>query len=154
MLKEGQKAPVLAAPDQDGLVRRFQDLAGSKGVVLYFYPKDNTPGCTLEARDFKDRQPAFEKAGFPVVGVSKDSPKSHCGFIQKQGLNFTLLSDAEGTLCAAFGAWGEKMNYGKKYMGIIRSTFVIGRDGRVLKVYPKVSVKGHAEQVLEDVRSL
>ncbi len=154
MVKEGQKAPAFAAPDQGGRVRKLADLSGPKGLVLYFYPKDNTPGCTLEAQGFRDRLAAFTKAGFPVVGVSKDSQKSHCGFIEKQGLNFTLLSDADGKLCEAFGAWGEKVNYGKTYMGIIRSTFVVGRDGKVLKVYPKVSVKGHAQAVLDDVQGL
>ncbi len=154
MLKEGQKAPAFAVPDQDGKARRLADLSGARGLVLYFYPKDNTPGCTLEAQAFRDHLAAIKKAGFSVVGVSKDSPKSHCGFIEKQALTFTLLSDADGKLCEAFGAWGEKVNYGKTYMGIIRSTFVVGKDGKVLKVYPKVAVKGHAEAVLEDLKSL
>ncbi len=154
MLKEGQKAPAFAVPDQDGKVRKLADLSGARGLVLYFYPKDNTPGCTLEAQAFRDHLAAFKKAGFSVAGVSKDSQKSHCGFIEKQALNFTLLSDADGTLCEAFGAWGEKVNYGKTYMGIVRSTFVVGKDGKVLKVYPKVAVKGHAEAVLEDLKSL
>jgi peroxiredoxin Q/BCP len=154
MLTTGSKAPAVSLPDQSGTTKTLADLSGPKGLVLYFYPKDNTPGCTLEAQGFRDHLKAFAKAGFRVAGVSKDSAKSHCGFIEKHSLNFTLLSDTEGTLCEAFGAWGEKKNYGKTYMGIIRSTFVVGADGRILKVYPKVSVKGHAEQVLRDVEEL
>lgn len=154
MLKEGQKAPAFAVPDQDGKVRTLADLSGAKGVVLYFYPKDSTPGCTLEAQGFRDHLAAFKRAGFAVAGASKDSPKSHCGFIEKQALSFTLLSDGDGKLCEAFGAWGEKVNYGKTTMGIIRSTFVVGKEGKVLKVYPKVSVKGHVEAVLQDLKAL
>ena len=154
MLTTGSKAPEISLPDQSGKVRALRDLSGPKGLVLYFYPKDNTPGCTLEAQGFRDRLEAFERAGFRVAGVSRDSAKSHCGFIEKHGLNFTLLSDAEGKLCEAFGAWGEKKNYGKTYMGIIRSTFVLGADGKLLKAYPKVSAKGHAEQVLKDLEGV
>jgi peroxiredoxin Q/BCP len=154
MLKVGDKISSFAVADQTGKARTLADLTGSKGMILYFYPKDNTSGCTLEAQGFRDRLKAFQKAGFNVVGVSKDSPKSHCGFIEKQGLNFTLLSDTEGALCEAFGAWQEKKNYGKTYMGIVRSTFVIGKTGKVLMVYPKVTVKGHVDQVLADVQSL
>lgn len=108
----------------------------------------------MEAQGFRDHLAAFKKLGYTVAGVSKDSQKSHCSFIEKQALTFSLLSDPEGKLCAAFGAWGEKVNYGKKYMGIIRSTAVIGADGKVLKVYPKVSAKGHVEKVLADVKAL
>ena len=151
MLSGGKKIPAFAVPDETGKTRKFADLTGPKGLVLYFYPKDSTPGCTLEAQGFRDHLAAFKKKGFAVAGVSKDSEKSHCSFIEKQGLTFALLSDTEGKLCEAFGAWGEKKNYGKTYMGIVRSTFVVGADGKVLKVYPKVSVKGHVEQVLKDL---
>lgn len=151
MLTEGKKIPAFAVPDETAKTRKFADLTGPKGLVLYFYPKDSTPGCTLEAQGFRDHLAAFKKKGFAVVGVSKDSEKSHCSFIEKQGLTFPLLSDTEGTLCEAFGAWGEKRNYGKTYMGIVRSTFVLGSDGKVLKVYPKVAVKGHVEQILKDL---
>jgi len=154
MLSEGKKIPAFAVPDETGKARKFADLVGPKGLVLYFYPKDSTPGCTLEAQGFRDHLAAFKKLDFSVAGVSKDSQKSHCAFIEKQALTFPLLSDPEGKLCEAFGAWGEKVNYGKKYMGIIRSTFLIGADGKVLKVYPKVSVKGHVEKVLEDVKGV
>lgn len=154
MLSEGNKNPAFAVPDETGTIRKFAELTGPKGLVLYFYPKDNTPGCTLEAQGFRDHLAAFKKLGFAVAGVSKDSQKSHCGFIEKQALTFPLLSDTEGKLCEAFGAWGEKKNYGKTYMGIVRSTVVIGADGKVLKVYPKVTVTGHVEKVLEDVKAL
>jgi peroxiredoxin Q/BCP len=151
MLAEGKKIPAFAVPDETGKVRKFTDLTGPRGLVLYFYPKDSTPGCTLEAQGFRDHLAAFKKKGFAVAGVSKDSQKSHCSFIEKQGLTFPLLSDTEGKLCEALGAWGEKKNYGKTYMGIVRSTFVVGADGKVLKVYPKVSVKGHVEEILKDL---
>jgi peroxiredoxin Q/BCP len=154
MLNEGKKIPAFVAPDETGTIRKFSELTGPKGLVLYFYPKDSTPGCTLEAQGFRDHSAAFKKLGFTVAGVSKDSQKSHCSFIEKQALTFPLLSDPEGELCEAFGAWGEKVNYGKKYMGIIRSTVVIGADAKVLKTYPKVTVKGHVEEVLEDVKAL
>ena len=154
MLSEGKKIPAFTIPDETGKARKFADLVGPKGLVLYFYPKDSTSGCTLEAQGFRDHLAAFKKLGFSVAGVSKDSQKSHCAFIEKQALTFPLLSDPEGKLCEAFGAWGEKVNYGKKYMGIIRSTFLICADGKVLKVYPKVSVKGHVEKVLEDVKGV
>ena len=154
MLSEGKKIAAFSVPDETGKVRKFADLTGPKGLVLYFYPKDNTPGCTLEAQGFRDHLAAFKKLGFSVAGVSKDSQKSHCSFIEKQALTFTLLSDTEGKLCEAFGAWGEKKNYGKSYMGIVRSTVVIGADGKVLKVYPKVSAAGHVEKVLEDLKGV
>ena len=154
MLDKGHKVPPFSVPDETGKPRTFDDLAGPKGLVLYFYPKDSTPGCTLEAQGFRDHLAAFKKAGFHVAGVSRDSQKSHGAFMEKQGLTFPLLSDVEGKLCEAFGAWGEKKNYGKTYMGIIRSTFVVSRDRKVLKVYAKVAVKGHVEQVLADVKAL
>lgn len=154
MLSEGKKIAAFAVADETGKVRKFADLTGPKGLVLYFYPKDNTPGCTLEAQAFRDHLAAFKKLGFAVAGVSKDSAKSHCGFIEKQALTFTLLSDTDGKLCEALGAWGEKKNYGKTYMGIVRSTVIVGADGKVLKVYPKVTVTGHVDKVLEDVKAL
>ncbi len=151
MLSEGKKIPAFSAPDETGKVRNLADLSGPKGLVLYFYPKDNTPGCTLEAQGFRDHLAEFKRRGFAVAGVSKDSQASHCSFIETQGLTFPLLSDPEGKLCEAFGAWGEKKNYGKTYLGIIRSTFIIGAGGKVLKAYTKVSAKGHVEKVLADL---
>ncbi len=153
MLKEGDKLPQFSVPDQSGEAKTFDDLKGPGGLVLYFYPKDNTPGCTLEAQDFRDRLKDFRAAGFNVAGVSKDSVKSHCGFTEKQSLNFPLLSDSDGALCEAAGAWREKKNYGRTYMGIVRSTVVAAEDGTVLKVYPNVKAKGHADKVLDDVRT-
>ena len=154
MLEKGQKLPPFKIPDQDGRERSFSDLVGPKGLVLYFYPKDNTPGCTLEAQDFRDRLEEFRKLGFNVAGVSRDSVASHCSFVEKQQLTFALLSDAEGALSEAAGAWGEKVLYGRRSVGMIRSTFVAGRDGTLLKVYPKVSAKGHVDKVLVDLRGL
>ncbi|MCG3172508.1 MAG: putative peroxiredoxin bcp [Myxococcota bacterium] len=154
MLEAGKKIPRFQAPDQDGKKRGFADLTGEKGAVIYFYPKDNTPGCTIEAQEFRDRLDEIHKLGFTVVGVSRDSQKSHCGFIEKHRLNFPLLSDEDGKVCEAFGAWGEKNMYGKKVMGIIRSTFVIGKDGKVLKAWPKVSVKGHVDDVVNSLSAL
>ncbi len=125
-------------------------LAGQAGknVVLYFYPKDDTPGCTLEGQDFTKALPKFRAKNTVVFGVSKDSVESHCKFRDKYGFTFPLLSDPEGKAIQAYGAWGEKNNYGKKYMGIVRSTVIIGADGVVTKVFPKVSVAGHVDAVL------
>jgi len=123
-------------------------------VVLYFYPKDNTPGCTTEALDFTARAAEFDAAGAVVLGVSKDSVKKHDNFVAKQELKVILLSDADSDTCERYGAWGEKQMYGKTYEGILRSTVLIDGAGKVAQVWPKVSVKGHAEEVLEAVRAL
>lgn len=129
----------------------FPMLKECKGkiVVLYFYPKDNTPGCTTEACDFRDHYKAFLKKGAVVLGVSPDSDKSHAGFAAKQSLPFPLLADEEKTLCQAYGVWKEKSMYGRKFMGVERSTFVIGPDGRLKDVIRKVSVAGHVKNLLE-----
>ena len=131
-------------------------LADQRGhpVVLYFYPRDNTPGCTVEAQDFRAAMPQFKKLGVTVLGVSKDSIASHCKFRDKYELNFPLLSDPEGKVLEAYGAWGDKVMYGKKMKGIIRSTVLIGADGKVAQHWPKVSVKGHAAEVLEAIKAL
>lgn len=156
MLEAGNKIPDFSKPDQDGEMKTFKDLTGKKGLVLYFYPKDNTPGCTTEAKDFRDEIDAFRKLGVEVVGVSKDSARVHTNFITKHELPFTLLADndPEAELCEAFGVWQEKKNYGKVYMGIVRTTFIIDAKGKVLKVYPKVRVKEHVETVLADTQEL
>jgi len=120
-----------------------------KYVVLYFYPKDNTPGCTVEAQDFRDAMPKLKKLGAVVLGVSKDSTASHCKFRDKYALNFPLLTDKDGAVMEKYDAWGEKVLYGKKMEGVIRSTVLIGKDGKVLHHWPKVSAKGHAEAVVE-----
>jgi len=149
MLKEGSKAPAFKLPSSvnDGDVVSLADYAG-KTVVLYFYPRDNTPGCTREAEAFRDAAAALKKKNAVVLGVSKDSVASHCKFRDKFDLNFPLLSDADGKVIEAYGAWGEKTLYGKKSMGIIRTTVVIGPDGKVKKIFPKVKVDGHADEVL------
>ena len=134
--------------DENGNEKEYKigDLAG-KTTILYFYPKDNTSGCTQEACDFRENKNRWS-AKAQVVGVSPDSIKSHLSFKEKQGLNFILLSDPEHILAGAFGAWGEKSMYGKKYMGIIRSTFLINEQGEVVKEWRKVKVKGHVDEVL------
>jgi peroxiredoxin Q/BCP len=147
MLKEGQKAPAFTMEAADGKKLSLADFAG-KNVVLYFYPRDNTPGCTREAEAFRDAAAALKKKNAVVLGVSKDSIASHCKFRDKYKLNFPLLSDPDGEVLEKYGAWGEKLLYGKKSMGIIRSTVVIGPDGKIKKLFPKVKVDGHAEEVL------
>ena len=135
MLKTGDKAPDFAAQDQDGKVVSLADvLAGGKSVILYFYPKDNTPGCTAEA---------------VVLGVSADSAASHAKFIEKHGLPFTLLVDADHRIAEAYGTWGEKKFMGRTYMGMIRTTFIIGTDGVIAQVFDKVKTKDHFGQILE-----
>ena len=153
MVKEGAKAPAFTLEADDGGKVSLADLKGKK-VVLYFYPRDNTPGCTLEAQEFRDALPALKKLGAVVLGVSKDSIASQCKFRDKYELTFSLLSDADGKVLEAYGAWGEKVLDGKKSMGIIRSTVVIDRDGTVAKHFPKVSVKGHGPAVVEAVKAL
>lgn len=143
---EGDKAPDFSMPSTDGPIS-LSDFKG-KYLVLYFYPKDNTPGCTNEAIDFSAHIKAFEKAGASVVGVSKDSMKKHENFVAKHDLKVVLASDEDGAVCDAYGTWVEKKNYGRTYMGIARSTFLIGPDGKLHKIWPKVKVKGHAEEVL------
>ena len=148
MIKEGHKAPAFNLPSSTGGKLALKDLAG-KYVILYFYPRDNTPGCTTEANDFNAALRKIKARDAVVVGVSKDSIDSHCKFADKFKLTFPLLSDADGTMLEKYGAWGEKNMYGKKSMGIIRSTVLIGPDGKVIKHFPKVKVKGHVEAVME-----
>jgi thioredoxin-dependent peroxiredoxin len=153
MIEEGKKAPAFSLNDEAGKRVKLADFAG-KYVVLYFYPKDDTPGCTKEACSFRDEHSKLEKAGAVVLGVSPDDEKRHVKFIEKYQLPFTLLADPEHAVAEKYGAWGEKNNYGKKYMGIVRSTFLIGPDGKVAKVWPKVKPEGHAEEVLDVLRAL
>ncbi len=145
----GQRFPELELPDQDGKVRTLTDLAGPKGLVLYAYPKDDTPGCTVEAKDFRDLLPRFREAGFEVAGLSPDGARSHCDFIGKYGLTFTLLSDPDRSFMATIGAFGEKTLYGKTVEGVIRSTFAVGPDGTVIRAWHNVRAKGHAQRVLD-----
>lgn len=148
MLKVGDKASNFKLLNDKGEEVTLSQFQGKKEVILYFYPKDNTPGCTTEACSFRDHFPKFSSKNAVVFGISPDSVKSHQGFIQKQQLNFNLLSDPDNKVAEAYGAWGEKSMYGKKYMGILRTTFVIGKDGKVRKVFEKVKPEGHAEEVL------
>jgi peroxiredoxin Q/BCP len=153
MVEVGKKAPAFTLESSDGNKVKLADLAG-KVVVLYFYPRDNTPGCTVEAEGFRDAVPALKKLGAIVLGVSKDSIASHCKFRDKYKLTFPLLTDADGKTMEAYGAWGDKVLYGKKFKGIIRSTVLIDKAGKVARHLPKVSVKGHVDEVVEAVKSL
>ena len=151
MLKEGAKAPAFTLKNAEDESISLSDFAG-KTVVVYFYPKDDTPGCTKEACSFRDHYDDILEAGAVVLGISADSVTSHARFKAKFGLPFHLLSDPEKTVIQAFGAWGLKKNYGKEYMGLLRSTFVIGPDGVVVKVYDKVKTAVHGEEILELIR--
>jgi peroxiredoxin Q/BCP len=153
MLEVGKKAPAFALESSGGGKVKLSDHAG-KVVVLYFYPRDNTPGCTVEANEFNAALPALEKLGAIVLGVSKDSIASHEKFRDKLGLGFPLLSDPDGGVLEAYGAWGDKVMYGKKLKGIIRSTVLIGKDGKVKQHWPKVSVKGHVAAVIDAVKAV
>lgn len=149
----GSTAPAFSLPDQDGTVRSLSDYAG-KNLVLYFYPKDDTPGCTIEAQVLGDALPRFEKLATAVIGVSADSVKSHKKFCDKLGIPFPLLSDEGKEMLTAYGVWREKSMMGKRYMGIVRTTYLIGPDGTVLKAYENVKPAGHAEEVLRDIEAL
>ncbi|AKT42683.1 peroxiredoxin [Chondromyces crocatus] len=152
MLKEGDKAPAFSLASDAGETLGLDDFKG-RTLVVFFYPKDNTPGCTKEALGFSEALARFSEAGAEVVGISKDSVKSHGSFRAKHGLKVTLLSDPELVAHKAFGAWGEKTMYGKKILGTIRSTFVIDGQGTVIKAFPSVKVDGHVEAVLSAVRA-
>ena len=147
MITEGTKAPDFSLPDSNGKVVKLSDFKG-KMVVLYFYPKDDTPGCTIEACGFRDMVGEYEKRGAVVLGISPDSSESHTKFASKYKLPFTLLADAGANVASKYGAWGEKNMMGRKYMGIYRTTFVIGKDGKVKKVFEKVQPLGHEKEVL------
>jgi peroxiredoxin Q/BCP len=147
MLKVGSKVPKLSGTTNGGKTARLADFSG-KFVVVYFYPKDNTTGCTREAQDFRDAAAQFGKRGAVILGVSRDSAKSHDGFVAKHGLPFDLIADADETWCQAFDVIREKTLYGRKYVGVVRSTFLIGRDGRLCREWRNVKVPGHAAAVL------
>ncbi len=151
-LNIGDKAPAFTAPSDTGETFSLKDLKGKK-FILYFYPKDDTSGCTAEACRFTENIKAFNKAGVIVLGVSKDSLESHKKFRDKYGLKFPLLSDLDGKICEAYGTWIEKSMYGRKYMGIDRATFIIGEDGKITALWRKVKVAGHVEEVLETLKS-
>ena len=147
MLEEGTKAPAFTLKDQDGNAVKLSDYKG-KNVVQYFYPKDDTPGCTREACAFRDEHSLLRKKGAVVLGVSPDGAKSHRKFADKYQLSFPLLCDEDHAVSEKFGAWGEKSMYGRKFLGITRSTFLIGPDGKIRKVWPKVKVDGHVAEVV------
>lgn len=148
MLKAGDKAPDFELPSDGDETVRLSDLRGQK-VILYFYPKDDTPGCTTEACEFRDRLPDIESQGATVLGISPDSVQSHQKFKAKYELPFTLLADRDHKVAEAYGAWGEKKMYGKTYEGILRTTFLIDEKGVIAEVFSKVKPKGHSDQVLQ-----
>ena len=152
-MREGDKVPQVTLQGMDGKPLPIAKLLG-KPLVLYFYPKDDTSGCTSEAIAFTERAGEFAKAGVRVVGVSKDPPEKHAKFIAKHGLKIELATDQDGSVCEAFGTWIEKSMYGRKYMGIERATFLIASDGRVARIWHKVKVPGHAAEVLAAASAL
>jgi len=152
VLKAGDKAPDFELTTGDGDSVHLGDLKG-KPVVLYFYPRDDTPGCTVEACSFRDLGPQFDKRGVIVYGVSTDSAKSHTKFTQKYGLNFPLLSDPDHTVTEAYDSWGPKKFMGREYLGVKRNTFLIGKDGKIARIWEGVKPAGHAEEVLQALGS-
>ncbi|NQV20371.1 MAG: peroxiredoxin [Rhodospirillales bacterium] len=152
-LEPGNKAPNFKLPRDGGGTLSLSELTG-QSVVLYFYPKDDTPGCTTEAVEFSALLPKFKRAGTIVVGVSKDPVAKHDKFIKKHDLKVSLVSDEDGKVLEAYDVWVEKMNYGRKYMGIERSTFLIDKAGKIARVWRKVRVKGHVDEVLEAAKTL
>lgn len=152
-MNEGSKAPAFSLPDETGAIVTSASLAG-KPYVLYFYPKDDTPGCTKEACDFRDNLRTFNTQKVRVIGVSPDDSKRHAKFKEKYGLTFTLLSDVDKTLIGAYGIWIKKLNYGREYMGVQRSTFLVDKSGKISKAWHGVRVPGHVEGVLSALAAL
>jgi len=147
------KAKSFSLPNQDGITTKLADFKG-KYLVIYFYPKDNTPGCTLESKDFTELLPEFQKLDAEVIGISPDSPKSHCKFIEKQDLKLTLLGDESKTTLEKYGVWKEKSMYGRTYMGVIRTTLLIDKEQNIIKQWDEVKVKNHAQEVLEKLKKI
>jgi thioredoxin-dependent peroxiredoxin len=154
MLKRNQPAPDFSAPNQSDALVRLADYRGRKNVILYFYPKDDTPGCTIEANQFTALAGEFARRDTVVIGVSRDSCASHRAFIDKYGLKVDLLADTGGELCQAYGVWQEKEKNGERKMGIVRSTFLINRDGMLEEAHYGVSAEGHAQVMLDRVGQL
>jgi peroxiredoxin Q/BCP len=150
VLKEGDLAPAIEAKDENGELITLEEYRGKK-VVLYFYPRDNTPGCTAEACDLRDNYSKFVEQGFEIIGVSADSEKSHTKFKSKYALPFRLISDVDRKVLQDYGAWGQKNLYGKSYLGIIRKTFIINEDGFVEKIIEKVKTKEHSKQIFTEL---
>jgi peroxiredoxin Q/BCP len=153
LIDPGKKAPAFSLKDQDGQTHKLSDLAGQP-VVLYFYPKDDTPGCTTETCEFRDNLPKFKKSKAAVFGASILDEKSKAKFASKYSVNFPLLADPDHEVAEKYGVWQEKSRYGRKYMGIVRTTYLIGPDGKVAKRWDGVKVEGHAEEVLSEVEKL
>ena len=152
MVKEENKAPDFSGKNQDGKPIKLSSFRGKKKVVLYFYPKDMTPGCTTEACDFRDQFKKFKNT--VILGISVDSPERHRKFIDKYNLPFELIADENKKICTKYGVWQEKKLYGKTFMGIVRSTFIIDKAGTVKKILPKVKVKDHVEEVVEILKKI
>lgn len=153
MITENMKAPDFKLKDQVGVWKSLADYSG-KPLVLYFYPRDDTPGCTTEACSFRDDYSVYQELGAEIVGISADDEESHTKFTTKYELPFTLLADIDHTVCEAYGVWGKKQNFGKEYFGIKRTTFLIDRDGMVSKVFKNVKPASHSEQVISAVKQL
>ncbi len=153
-LEVGKKVPNLNALTTKEKTVKLADLVGKNGMIVYFYPKDMTPGCTTEACDFRDNFARLKKLGYSIVGVSKDSAKSHQKFTEKEELNFELLADESKEICEAFGVWKEKVFMGKKGMGIVRTTFILNSDLKILKIYNNVKAKGHVDQIILDLEEM
>jgi len=147
-LEVGNKAPNFTLPDQNGNSVRLDDFAG-RWLVVYFYPRDDTPGCTIEAKEFTDSKKDFEENGATIMGVSPDNEAKHCKFIDKHGLKIDLLADCEKSMLSDYGVWQEKSMYGKTYMGVVRTTYLIDPDGNIAGAWTKVKAKGHADAVLK-----
>ena len=147
-LQVGEPAPDFRSTTQDGETLTLADLRGQR-TILYFYPKDNTSGCTLEAKSLRDGREQLAEMGFRIVGVSPDSEKSHRNFCDKHDLGFTLLADTDRSVCEAFGVWVEKSMYGRKYMGVARTTFILDAEGRIEKIFDKVDTKNHYRQIID-----
>lgn len=149
-LSVGDMAPWFEGKTQDGTMLTLDDLKG-RGTVLYFYPKDNTSGCTLEAKSLRDGEDALKERGYRIVGVSPDSERSHQNFCSKHDLRFTLLADTERTICEAFGVWVEKSMYGRKYMGVARKTFLLDEECRITHIFDKVKTAEHYQQIINEL---
>jgi peroxiredoxin Q/BCP len=149
-LKEGATAPLFKGKDQDGKLISLEDFKGKK-IILYFYPKDDTPGCTAEACNLRDNYEDLISRGFSIIGISPDDEKSHVKFKTKYELPFSLIADHEKKILNAYGAWGEKSMYGKKYEGVLRTTFIIDESGKIMKIINKVDTKNHTNQILEEL---
>lgn len=147
MLEKKFQVPDFELPDENGKLHKLSDYLGQY-VLLYFYPKDDTPGCTTEACEFRDDYAEYDKAGVVILGVSPDSPKSHKKFKEKYNLPFVLLADEDHQVCEIYGVWGKKSMYGKEYYGVLRTTFLIDKEGKLVEIFEKVKPKGHSQQIL------